>query len=168
MIKIFLLCVIFCCCVLVGLKIKEYLKRRLKFYKNFCSFCETLKNKISFSNDKIASILIEQLQETNDVDFKKFLKVYLDYIQSNISKLEFQKKLSREICFLNKDEQTEVFTFLFNLGSFSKDEEISTISNYLTKISVKIIDLNLKYVKFSNLYLKLFIILGLMLFVIFI
>ena len=76
--KVFLLCLVLGCCILIGLKIKEYFKRRQIFYQNFCVFCEKLQNKISFSNTKIKLIILEEIDVTVNQDFKNFLVLFLD------------------------------------------------------------------------------------------
>lgn len=166
--KIFLLCIVLCCCTLLGFKIKEYFKRRQCFYQNFCSFCERLQNKISFNNQKINLILQEEIEQATDKDFKKFLIIYLDYIKNSLNKDEFKQKLFKELCFLNKDEQIDFLSFLTNFGGLSKEEELGNISNYLLKFKNKLEEIKNKNEKFSNLYFKLFLILGLTIFVIFI
>lgn len=166
--KIFLLCVILSCCILIGFKIKEYFKRRQNFYQNFCLFCERLQNKISYNNQKIKLILQEELEVVMDKDFKIFLLFYLDYNKNILSKEEFKQKLFKQFSFLNKDERQELFLFLVGFGRLSKEEELGNVSNYLLKFKKKLEESKIKNEKYSNLYFKLFLILGLTIFVIFI
>lgn len=166
--RLFLLLVIFCCCVLVGIKIKEYFKRRQYFYQNFCNFCETLQNKISFNNQKINLILQEEIDSVGNTDFKKFLLLFLEYTNNQLSTDGFKQQFYKNFNFLNRDEQQEYFSFLVKFGTLSKEEELSNVTNYLLKFNKQLEEIKQSNLKYSNFYFKLFLILGLTFIVIFI
>lgn len=166
--KIFLLCIILCCCIFVGLKIKEHFARRQKFYYNFCAFCETIQTKISFDNAKINLIIIDEINLTTNKDFKVFLTSFLNYVTNEISETDLKDMFLENFLFLKNAEQQEYLAFITTFGSFSKDEELNNISNYLLRFKKRLEEIKSKNEKYSNLYLKLFIIFGLMFFIVFI
>lgn len=165
--KIFFLVIAMSCCFLVGFLIKNSCKHKQLFFKDLTIFCEFIINNISASNEKI-NILLKQNFNEYDKDFNQFLYLYNDYINSTINKDEFFRKTKIKLYFLQQKEINELLCFFDNLGKLTKEEEIANISNkrvYWQKILKNIEE---KKIMLSNLYFKLFIILGLFLFIVFI
>ncbi len=163
--KIILIIVVFICCVFIGLKISQYYKKRKKFFNSLCSYCDNLKISISYSQEKLNNITQKFIKEQQD-EFAKLLKDFEFFIQNKISENEFRN--CKELYFLNKDEKEDIMCFFCSLGNMAKDEEIEKIEistlkfqNYYKKVSDD-------YKKFSSLYLKLFIVIGLAVVIIFI
>lgn len=164
MIKILLLITIFVCCILIGIGIKNYYKRRKRFYSDLVFFCENCKIYISFAHTKLEEIVNRISCEVGQ-DFEKLLKNYLKYMTNQMDRQVF---CDSKINFLTPKERNEIINFLLKLGEFDKQEELERIdANRLVFEAIKdkvVQDCN----KFSSLYLKLFVILGLTFVIIFI
>lgn len=163
--KIFLLSIIFLCCVIIGVKIFNYYSKRKEFYNQLCIFCEKSKIFISYSQEKLGNIINFKNCDFKN-DFYNFLLFYEKYLNNQISLEEF--KNYNELNFLSNEEKSEVLNFFSGLGNMTREEEIEKIE--LSNIRF----LNSKnsafdeHKKFSMLYVKLFIIIGFAFVIIFI
>lgn len=162
--KFFLLIVVVLCCILIGILIKNHYKRRYDFYNDLCSFCDDTKVMISYTQDKLEEIISKYMVRCKK-DFNKFLKNYQKFLKNEISKEEFI--LFKDNNFLKPNEKEDISNFFLELGKMAKEEEVEKL--ILSKLKFedrkKILDEENK--KYSNMYLKLFVVLGFALFIIF-
>ncbi|MBQ3214362.1 MAG: hypothetical protein IJB10_05120 [Clostridia bacterium] len=165
--KIFLIIIIFLCCVLIGINIKSYFIKRKTFYQNLNFFCENLFNEISFNNQKLSIIVRNNFYNFNE-DFNTILLSFEDFLLNKISKKDFEKSLNKNLYYLNKTEIKSLLNFLYSIGSQTKEEEIDKIKKFIKHINIPIKEENEKTKKYSTLYFKLFIVLGLAIAIIFI
>ena len=119
-------------------------------------------------------IIIEAYKKRNidfeifTYDFIIFIKEYCNFFNGDIDFINFRKKTIKNFYYLNEFEKTQFLEFIYNLGSQTKDEEIEKINNYITEvIALKEESTNKKRV-YGGLYLKLFVLLGFLFFIIFI
>lgn len=161
LIKLFLLITIFVCCVLIGVLFSKFFKRKRDFYLDLVSFCDSAKLNISYSRLKLSEIIDNNFQNYSN-DFKNFLNEY----QRNI--ICDKEKLKDLINFLDKSSSDEIVDFFCSIGKMTKDEEIENfeINNkrFIQKKDMAIENYN----KYSSLFIKLFVVCGLMLVIIFV
>lgn len=165
--KVLLLFVIFICCVLIGCSIKNFYKKRKNFFYDFKNFCDDLTNDISYKNEKLEIIVKNKISIYSD-DFVLLLNIFLKDIIDEHNIKKFKENIFKQLNFLSKEELNFVTNFFINLGGFSKEEElfqINEIKKEIEKYKNEAFDNNKK---FSNLYFKLFFILGLIIVIFFI
>lgn len=165
--KIFLLLLIFICCLIIGFLIKNYFIKRKEFYENLNIFCKNLSVNISFNNEKLKTIINNDINNYSK-DFNEFLFVFDKYIKNNKSKIELKKDFENKLNFLSYDEKGILISFLFLLGTQTTEEEIVKINNFNEIINKSKEETIIKNKKYSSLYFKLFLFLGMLIFIIFI
>ena len=162
--KLLLLSTIFVCCVLIGLYIKQYFVSKQYFYYDLLSFCDYIKLNISSSKQKLSTIIAKH-KDNYHKDFSMLLDNYIEYIRGTISQQEFNKVNIKP---LNEEEGQEVKYFLSDLGGLLREEEIENIALKRNVFESKHICCQQNTSKYSSVILKLFIMLGLVFFIIFI
>lgn len=163
--KIILLIIVFSCSLIIGILISKYFKRRQEFYLDLCSYFEITKLSISYSQSKLIEI-ISKNKAGFHTDFYLFLSHFEQFLLKNIETSEF--KAYDKLNFLDREEREEIFNFFSSLGEMAKEEEIERLEINNKKFSDKKDKSIFEYKKFSSLYLKLFIILGITFVIIFI
>ena len=158
--RLFLIIIVLFCSILIGIKIKNYFIKREKFFLEVVKLAEIISNEISYRSEKLI-LIIEKCFNNFDSSLNACLATFRDYLKNIISKQELKNKIKKELNFLNDDEVNLFFNFLFSLGEQTKEEEIINILNYKKRICNFYDDAKIKNNKYSNLYLKLFIVLGL-------
>ena len=113
-------------------------------------------------------VIADELSFNYSKTFLVFLKVFESFVNQNINKDDLKMFFESKLPFLKEDEKEAIYNFLLKTGSLFQEEELEQISNFekWAKSHLSIIEEFNK--KFSNLYFKLFIILGAMIFIIFI
>ena len=164
--KNFVLVIVLLSCFLIGFYIKKYYELRKTTYKKLCFFIEKLINCISYNNEKLDVFVHNERIETQG-NFEKFLKIYEDYLFHKIDEITFEKEIKKVFNFLKVYELIELSRFLISIGGKTREEEIKGLNNYLFNLKEKRTLEIENYNKFGKLYFKLFIILGLALFIIF-
>jgi len=130
-------------------------------------FCDYVINNISASNEKI-NIILDKNYNLYKRDFSRVLNFYKAYLKKEIQFDEFLVKTKSNLLFLDSEEKNNVISFFKNLGFLTKDEEIANITNKRIYWNAKLNYFVNTKKKNGELYFKLFIILGLVLFIIFI
>lgn len=165
MLKILLLLTIFVCCLLIGLGINNYYKKRKNFYCDLSNFCENCKVHISYANTKLGQIVEKMINEMGR-DFGELLENFEKYTKNQIEKEEFFYR--NKLNFLNPSERKDVLDFFLKLGEFDKNEELEKIESSKINFDERKTKTSSDYKKFSSFYLKLFVIIGLAIVIIFI
>ena len=165
--KILLLFVVFTCCVVVGILIRKYYRKRKDFFLDFKRFCDDLINDISYKNEKIEIIIKNKIRLYN-YDFAQVLNLFLQNILNNFDKDSFEKAVCKILNFLSEEEKKFLLEFFYNIGGLSKEEELIRTNEIKKEIDFLKNEALQKEKKFSNLYFKLFVILGLILIIFFI
>ena len=148
--KYFLLTVVIICCFLIGFKLRGYFQNRKNFFEKLIAFCQKLKTKISFQNEKMNLIIEQEIYSCNNKDFQTFLNIFKEYLQQEISKEELRKKLDKNLFFLKSEEIDTIYNLLLNLGGYYQDEELEQISNFeawLNSVLNDIMSFNKKFLK---------------------
>lgn len=165
--KILLIFVVFFCCVLIGILIKKYFVKRQNFFCDLHTFCENLSSDISYNNEKLSIIINKNLSLFN-ADINLLFNSFNNYLAGQITAQEFIKSFNQKFYYLTEKERSEVVNFFINLGSFAKEEELQKIFNFVNLINPIKKEVIEKNKKFSSLYFKLFLFLGIIFVIIFI
>lgn len=165
--RFFLLLTIFICCVIIGLLIKFYFIKRKNFYESLTVFSKNLKNNISFNNEKLNTIISKDINNYSK-EFNEFLFIFNEYLKNKKTKIELKKDFENKLNFLSYEEKNILISFLFLLGTQTSEEEVSKINNFSEIIEKTKEETIIKSKNYSNLYFKLFLFLGLLIFIIFI
>lgn len=162
--KIVLLIITFVCIVSIGFMINLYYKKRKDFFCDICSFCDSLKVTISYSQNKLNEIIFD-FKKTCSKEFCEFLTNFEKFLENKCSKEQFEK--CSEIKILNDKEKQDVINFFVKLGSLGVEEEVEKIvlnKNIFSKTKEKCEE---QQRKLSPLYIKLFVVLALGILIIF-
>lgn len=165
--KFLLLILIFICFVLIGILIKNYFLRCKIFYENLYMFCNVLNLEISFKNEKLNLIIKNNTNKFSD-GFVEILKIFNDFLNNKLTKKNCEKQIVKKLNFLSNEEISLFLAFVFSLGEKSKEEELELILNFKKEIEERKQKSIFNNKRYSNLYFKLFLIVGLMIFIIFI
>lgn len=162
--KTILLCVVFVCCVLIGIGIGSYYKKRRDFYVDVCNFCDYSSSQISFALKKINEIVCD-CKNNCQKEFFIYLATYERLLAGELTSEEFVKQT--KINFLTQEEKSELDGMFLSLGQMNRDEEIEKIAICKKNFGGKKVVCNEKFTKYNNLYFKLFFLFGLAIIVIF-
>lgn len=166
--KIFLLIIVLICCILVAFKIKNYFKDRKVFFENLITFCQNIKNKISYQNEKLGLMIKDELNSNYDKGFLEFLKEFQKYINQDIDKNNLKIVLAKKLNFLKDNEIDALFNYILKIGNSFQEEEIEHIIYFEKWANHQLEKINSFNSRFASLYFKLFVILGILIFIIFI
>lgn len=163
--KLVLLLIVLVCCLLLGLGISKYYFVREKFYSDLCQFCKLFNLKVSFSKEKLPTIITSSKSSCSD-EFNKFLTEYEGFIQSNKDNKEFRN--CKCLYFLKSEEKQDIIEYFLSIGEMSATEEIEKSKAKLSFYEELKQKCSNEKNKFSTFYIKLFVILALFVFIIFI
>ena len=127
--------------------------KKIKFYKDFCFFCQTLQTHIVFFQNKIKDIILAQ--DFNG-DFNEVLKGVLE---NNYQSLD-------NISYLKEDEKQEILLFFKKLGRANVETEKMEIQNFQKKKEEDLTTLKSIGLKNGKLKFSLTIMLGFFVFII--
>lgn len=152
--------------VVLGVLISNYYKRRNKFFCDVSNFCDVLLSEINFLQLKLLQI-VNKHKTSYGVDFKNFLNLFSNYLNDGIDKEKFQNKLIKSQLFLSEVEAIDLFNFFVNLGGLDIQNETNNINNFKNLFN-KYRDLSeINKQKFSPLSIKLSIVVGLVVVILF-
>ena len=148
--KVFLLIVLFGIFVVISFLIYRYYLIRFYLFFDLEFMCKYFKNNISFFKDNVTNI-ISSLKDKLHLSTKRIIK-----------------NLDKNIYYIKKDDKQIIIKFIYSLGNGDVDYEINNI-NYYENYFLNIKNESKDDVKNKGiLYMKLLIILGLTLVVLFI
>ena len=165
--KYVLIVLVIIICILIGIKIKQYFIKRYLLYKDLALFCESIFNEISYNSEKMTCVIENNISVFKN-DTNLLLNNYLKYLLNLITLNELKIKIKALLYYLNDAEKEEILNFFVNLGSFTKQEELTRLSSSLLKFRVLVEKSRGDKDKFSNMYLKLFFALGFTIAIVFI
>lgn len=165
--KLFLILVVFFCCIIIGVLIKKYFVKRQNFFCDLHSFCENLSNDISYNNEKLNLIINKNISIFNS-DINGVLILFDSFLLNKITEQEFKQSVNQKLNFLSEKERYEIINFFINMGKYAKEEELQKILNFVSLINPIKDEVTEKNKKFSSLYFKLFLFLGIIFVIIFI
>ena len=148
------------CCFYVGFGIAGYYKKRESLFTELGIFCGKLKSDIKFSSKPLNEILSEIIPT-----LKSPLKNILQNFLSMISRGEFtdftnvNKKINS--IYLKSGEAEIIVQFLSSLGKSDCDSENETISAFEQRFNDFKSECFKEKKKYSSMYLKLSVLIGL-------
>ncbi len=163
--KILLLSFMACVTIYIGYIFSRKYKIRANFFQALVMLCQKFDVEINYSRERLKNIF-------NNLDEKQ--KRNLHGIDNNfISFINKETPLEREFLFKNirflKDEEKDViFMFFKSLGRSDVDSQSKEIKNYQTRFEALSSSANSENKKYGSLSIKLGIVAGLVIIVLFI
>lgn len=161
--KIFLLCVVFICFVLIGFGVGNFYKKRRDFYVDLCNFCDYSSSQVSFFLKKTSDI-VATFKKNCGEDFCKYLTSFEELLNCDLDESAFNDV---EISFLSREEMAEVGGLFLSFGQMDREEELEKLATCKKKFATKKAVCLENYQKYRSLYVKLFFLLGLIFVVVF-
>lgn len=148
------------CCFYVGFGIADYYKKRENLFSELGIFCSKLKSDISFSSKPIQQILNEMIPT-----LKSPLKNILQQYRAMILGGQFTdfNNINNKIssAYLKQNEIEIIIQFLSQLGKSDCDNENATISAFERSFGEFKKECFLEKKKYSSMYIKLSLLIGL-------
>lgn len=147
----------------VGYGLSAYYTNRSKFFKNLELLFEKIKTEIRFSQNKLIEIL--QSYPTQNKDVKKVIKNFIKCLEFD---LEIKNEnLFNDIKILAEEEKNILCIFFKSLGKFDAFNQTNQLDNQKTELARlhKLAEEEAK--KYAPLYLKIGVIAGLVVALIF-
>lgn len=163
MLKVLLILVCFGCCVVAGVVCGSHLKKRSNFYSDLCLFCEELMLQIK-GNLQTLPNFVSSHKNMFGREFGAVLEQYEMWLAGKIEEKDF---LQFEVASISGNEMKDVCEFLMNLGTFLTDEELAKLEINKSKFKSKSKVCDENKGKFFGTYIKLFVVAGAMLAIIF-
>ena len=163
--KIVILILIALICVLIGYIVSKKYRVRANFFQALLYLCQKFDIEINYSRERVKNIFLNL-----DDKYKKDLKgIDINYISFLDKQVPLDKdNLFKNITFLKENEKEMIFSFFKTLGRSDVDSQSKEIKNFQTRFDELAKDVNSDYKKYGSLSIKLGIITGLLIIVIFI
>ncbi len=163
--KYIFLVLLVCMTSFIGYIFSKKYKIRANFFESLLYLCQKFDIEINFSRERLKNIFLN-LDEKNKINLKGIDKNFISYINGETT-LE-KDNLFKGINFLKDDEKDLIFTFFKSLGRSDVDSQSKEIKNFQARFDGISNQVNSENKKYGKLFLKLGIIAGLLLVVIFI
>lgn len=163
--KVVILILIALICVLIGYIVSKKYRVRANFFQALLYLCQKFDIEINYSRERVKNIFLNL-----DEKYKKDLKgIDVNYISFLDKQVPLDKdNLFKNITFLKENEKEMIFSFFKTLGRSDVDSQSKEIKNFQTRFGELAKDVNSDYKKYGSLSIKLGIITGLLIIVIFI
>lgn len=155
--KFVLLIIIVFICAYIGYGLSNYYNKRVNFFKDLKLLFEKIKLEINFSHLKLISILNSFSTTSKEVDYLK--KNFKKCLQENLNFNE--ENLFCNIKILSNDEKQLLILFLTSLGKFDVFNQSKQLENQEKELELLRKNAEDEAKKYGPLYLKLGVILGL-------
>ncbi len=163
--KILLLILLACIAILIGYIFSKKYKTRSNFFLSLVMLCQKFDVEINFSRERLKN-MFDSLEEKHKRNLYGIDKNFLSYLDKETS-LD-KESLFKNINFLKNDEKDVIFMFFKSLGRSDVDSQSKEIKNYQTRFESFSSTANNDNKKYGALSIKLGIIAGLFLIVLFI
>ncbi len=158
--KIILCCVLMVACTYLGFVVANNLKQKRKFWEDMVRFCEFLASNIGFGQRKIDEI-VSEYKDICSCDCQRLLTTYIDG-KSGVDLLyDMQEN------FFEREEEKLLQEFFSVLGELDVYNELVKIENYKARFSKKFDYYLEKNNKYAPLTVKLSIIFGIVVCIVF-
>ncbi len=152
-------------CGFIGYLFSRKYKQRSNFFSALILLCQKFDVEINYSRERLKNIFLS-LDEKIKKNLSGIDKNYLLYLDKEI---ELEKsELFKNIGFLKESEKDVIFPFFRTLGRSDVDSQSKEIKNYLTRFESLFSSADAENKKYGTLSIKLGVILGLFLVVIFV
>ena len=163
--KILLMILLACIAILIGYIFSKKYKTRSNFFQSLVMLCQKFDVEINFSRERLKN-MFDSLEEKHKNNLYGIDKNFLSYLDKE-SSLD-KESLFKNINFLKNDEKDVIFMFFKSLGRSDVDSQSKEIKNYQTRFEGFSTSANNDNKKYGSLSIKLGIIAGLFLIVLFI
>lgn len=163
--KIVLLLLVFFVCIFIGFAVSRKYRVRANFFKAMITLCQKFDIEINYSRERLKNIFLN-LDSSIKNDLSGIDKNFLLFIDKE-TPLD-KNSLFDKITFLKEDEKDILFNFFRSLGRSDIESQSKEIKNYLNRFEQVSQNTILENKKYGTLSVKLGVIAGLLLIVIFI
>lgn len=167
LIRLFLILVVLICCILIGCFISNYYKKRNIFFAELLSFTQFLKTHVKHGNEKLA-VVINRFSLSDSDNFNNLIFKYELFIDNKLDKIEFESFINNNLLFLKDKEKKTVFNFFITLGNFDEDCELTNLEVFEKNLENLVKFTTNESNKFSPFAIKMSVLIGSLLFIIFI
>lgn len=158
--KIILILVIIACFGAIGFGISRYYIQRKKFFSQLDIFMSSLELDISFSQTRLIELIDKQCKTLSSAELILLCENYKQFLQS---KEKPNQELFKELSILKPNEKELLLSFFTNLGRFDATNQSKEINKFGIKFKEIYEEAKIDYSKYSTLFIKLGIIVGLLL-----
>ena len=149
----------------IGYMFSRKYRIRANFFPALLFLCQKFDIEINFSRERLKNIFLS-LDEKNKSSLKGIDKNFIAFIDGD-SPLD-KESLFKGITFLKDDEKDMIFTFFKSLGRSDVDSQSKEVKNFQARFESVAEKVNSDNKKYGSLSIKLGIVAGLLLVVIFI
>ena len=149
----------------IGYMFSRKYRIRANFFQALLFLCQKFDIEINFSRERLKNIFLS-LDEKNKSSLKGIDKNFIAFIDGD-SPLD-KESLFKGITFLKYDEKDMIFTFFKSLGRSDVDSQSKEVKNFQARFESVAEKVKKKKKKYGSLSIKLGIVAGLLLVVIFI
>ncbi len=149
----------------IGYMFSRKYRIRANFFQALLFLCQKFDIEINFSRERLKNIFLS-LDEKNKSSLKGIDKNFIAFIDGD-SPLD-KASLFKGITFLKDDEKDMIFTFFKSLGRSDVDSQSKEVKNFQARFESVAEKVNSDNKKYGSLSIKLGIVAGLLLVVIFI
>ena len=149
----------------IGYMFSRKYRLRANFFQALLFLCQKFDIEINFSRERLKNIFLS-LDEKNKSSLKGIDKNFIAFIDGD-SPLD-KESLFKGITFLKDDEKDMIFTFFKSLGRSDVDSQSKEVKNFQARFESVAEKVNSDNKKYGSLSIKLGIVAGLLLVVIFI
>lgn len=163
--QIFLGFIVLLGCSYLGFGLGNYYVRRHKFISDLITFANHLKVEISFAKSNLTQIIESHIEES-DANFKSVLKGYRNTLKnSDYITVEVLKNNINTI-YLEENEKEQMLQFFNFLGKSDADNQVEIINKSLNIFNNFLKTSDSEKQKYSGMYKKLGVLIGIFILVI--
>ncbi len=156
---IILIVIIIVCFSLIGYKFSSYYINRKKFFSALVLLLSNLETDVVFSRDKLSNILKKNIEICASKDLCALCQ---NIILTLESKQMITEKIFYDVKILKPDEQKLLYKFFSSLGRYDVAAQSKEIKTYQATIDGYNIQAKEECKKYSGLFIKLGIIVGIL------
>ncbi len=156
---IILIVIIIFCFALIGFKFSSYYINRKKFFSSLVLMMSNMEADVVFSRDKLSNILKKNIEICASKDLASLCQNIVSTIEN---KQTVDSKMFENIKILKADEKQLLYKFFSSLGRYDVLAQSKEIKSYQTAIVGMNVKAEEECKKYSSLFIKLGIIMGLL------
>lgn len=150
----------------VGYVLSRRYRRRARFMKDLQRFCEESSSNVSFNHAKVQELIDSILMDCGE-EFTKLMCIYRDYLTSGCNRDLLQDNIRSTLNYLKTNEIQNITNFLVNIGTSDTEGELNNFNNYNTVFKTYRDTTDQESKKMAPMCIKLGVLLGVALVVIF-
>ena len=158
--KILIIALLFCLCVLIGWRVSMRFQKRKKFFASLISLADKLSLEINFSRERL-KVLIENCDDAMRKNLLEIDNRFVDYLDRKIE-LD-SKQIFKNADILKNEEKEVVLLFLKALGRSDVENQTKELKNFISRFNEIKSQCDQEQKKYGTLSFKLGIVAGLFL-----